>query len=101
AAAAGHPHPFPTRRSSDLGGLTERAVQWGLGYAILPEPADTSAPNIVGSTLGTMPVDLAVTEQLAWDTYRYAGLLDGETAELDRSEEHTSELQSRENLVCR
>src|SRR5690606_35299643 len=70
-----------------FGGLTERAVQWGLGYAILPEPADTSAPNIVGSTLGTMPVDLAVTEQLAWDTYRYAGLLDGETAELDPTSE--------------
>src|SRR5688572_31992660 len=40
-------------------------------------------------------------------TYQFAGFIDsvrtqgGETVRVDRSEEHTSELQSQSNLVCR
>ena len=34
--------------------------------------------SITGSTL-----DVPTTERLAWDTYRYAGLLDGNAARLD------------------
>src|SRR5207302_9823635 len=40
--------------------------------------------------------DLTLPDQLA-DVGRHQHQLEGE----DRSEEHTSELQSRENLVCR
>ena len=70
-----------------FGGLTSRVVQHGLGYAILPEPPDTSAPQIVGAALGSLPIDVEVTGRLVWDTYRYAGLLDGEPEPLDPTSE--------------
>ncbi len=66
-------------------GLGDRVLQRGLGYAILPTPPDTTAPGIVGNVIGQWPVDLDVTDSLAWHTYRYARLLDGEPAQLDPS----------------
>ncbi len=71
-----------------FGGLASRVVQHGLGYAILPEPPDTTAPQIVGSALGSLPIDVAVTGKLVWDTYRYAGLLEGEPEPLDPTSEN-------------
>ena len=70
-----------------FGGLTSRVVQHGLGFAILPQPPDTSAPQIVGAALGSLPIDVAVTGRLVWDTYRYAGLLDGAPEPLDPTSE--------------
>src|SRR5690606_41768404 len=49
-------------------------------------------------------VDLAqvVMRELEAEGYRVTHVTDGEAAlQAERSEEHTSELQSRENLVCR
>src|SRR5690606_41854220 len=43
----------------------------------------------------------AEAERDAEASSRQRELLDWQIAELERSEEHTSELQSRENLVCR
>src|SRR5207302_10311126 len=89
-------HSFPTRRSSDL--------EW---------QADQFAANLL------MPRDLVNQSWLQWrgntdsivltdlgDVRRQiltAEVLRSESADarLPRSEEHTSELQSRENLVCR
>src|SRR5690606_41402147 len=89
------PHSFPTRRSSDLGNATVvwTSQQYDNGYrydiyanrytvgegwgnaSLLSSPGayyvDTRAPGVVASSDG------------------------------GRSEEHTSELQSREKLVCR
>ncbi len=70
-----------------FGGLTSRVLQQGLGYAILPEPPDTSSPNIVAAALGSLPVDVETTGRLVWDTYRYAGLLEGEPEPLDPTSE--------------
>src|SRR5690606_41958044 len=83
-------HPFPTRRSSDLrAGLLAMA---------------NAGPDTNGSqffiTFGPQP-------SLNGDYTIFGELIDGAevlpaiTRRDPRSEEHTSELQSRENLVCR
>src|SRR5690606_40567236 len=91
-------HSFPTRRSSDLGYTLLAA---GLGYAI-------------ALVLGLV---LAIAQRTAW---RPVNVFVRELVEMVRStplvlqvffvfyvgpqfrsEEHTSELQSREKLVCR
>src|SRR5690606_40598579 len=71
---------FPTRRSSDLFALGEA------GVAAVRAALVTNARQPVG-------VD-GQTEQLVLVGFERGG-------QLQRSEEHTSELQSRENLVCR
>src|SRR5262249_58145115 len=78
-------HSFPTRRSSDL--LKRRSsCCWRFSR---------SAPvGIIAS----------VTNPVAAETLRPSGvvvLISSGLAALDRSEEHTSELQSLTNLVCR
>src|SRR5207302_11415347 len=70
-----HLHSFPTRRSSDLGGLEVQLVR------TIPEHVYDGLPNGEFSILES-----------------YVRALRGAQR---RSEEHTSELQSRENLVCR
>src|SRR5690606_41357037 len=83
-------HSFPTRRSSDLGG----------GLALL------IAVLVGGTVLMRRRVSEAEQRQRAVEARARTILnttADGILA-LDssgRSEEHTSELQSRENLVCR
>src|SRR5690606_41195234 len=87
-------HSFPTRRSSDLQHITSiglmslpiyvRAIstQWQPKSRIHPPPACSKSQNHSLCGPGCVSRDLA---------HRI----------LPRSEEHTSELQSRENLVCR
>src|SRR5207302_8034893 len=91
-------HSFPTRRSSDLRQPADAGAesQPGSCRAVLPSgsqrgpwPSWTSCPNEIRSAPDAesnprgerLPPDSAVPNP--------------------RSEEHTSELQSRENLVCR
>src|SRR5690606_41751230 len=98
AVAARHPQSFPTRRSSDLGdagvavatvdahprrmegGDCRLATFTHLLEVLTHHGAEVAAPAVGG--VGRHPRDAL---------YRGGG----------RSEEHTSELQSRENLVCR
>src|SRR5207244_9534020 len=87
-------HSFPTRRSSDL----ER-TSWipaiGVGYHL----------GVDGISVLFIPLTAFVTVLImvySWDTERhllkpYLMSLLG----LERSEEHTSELQSPDHLVCR
>src|SRR5205085_12212260 len=82
------PHSFPTRRSSDLvtpsDGLTNGTL--------------TSASATVQNTA---PV---ATNTNATVSHASTGInitLPASDADLDRSEEHTSELQSQSKLVCR
>src|SRR5690606_40964329 len=87
-----HPdlHPFPTRRSSDLARFDERydnTVQY-------------TTPSLGGFNI-----------KLAYSIYEGQSRIvdethpdyneDSDAFSASRSEEHTSELQSRENLVCR
>src|SRR5207249_5270416 len=75
-------HSFPTRRSSDLGGL---------------KPLTGGSYGVVSSGLFFMtnPVDPMGNAIL------YGGVGNGAVVASSRSEEHTSELQSRFDLVCR
>src|SRR5690606_40633501 len=93
-AAHGLLHPSPTRRSSDL---------------VVFEAAGHSLAEIVAAGDRGVAVTAAAAgaEQLARRWYSQ-GLVSGVLAvggsagtTIGRSEEHTSELQSRENLVCR
>src|SRR5690606_41051632 len=83
-SACGHPRDlrsFPTRRSSDLprspGGSVPPLERHTRAQRRPPSPGWASVPGVYGSD--GFAVD--------WRPHR--------------SEEHTSELQSRENLVCR
>src|SRR5690606_40316637 len=85
-------HSFPTRRSSDL----------GLGYVI---DLLAAVPSVVFGLWGILVLAPAVQPFYAWlfDNLHWIPLFAGERVSGTgrRSEEHTSELQSRENLVCR
>jgi hypothetical protein len=56
-------------------GLGEYVVQRGLGFELLPVRPDTASGRLDRSRPGGVPLDVATTERLAFDTYRYAGLL--------------------------
>src|SRR5690606_41243634 len=81
--------PFPTRRSSDLAKVTDSIpISEGDKWILL----DVTLTDVDGS-------DYSIDEFAI--LYGDFILLDDEDNIYYRSEEHTSELQSRENLVCR
>src|SRR5690606_41845253 len=92
---------FPTRRSSDLLRKALGARQSDILHQFGLEAVTLSvAGGIVGLALGVLGawfmtslfnLPLVVAPQNAVMAIAFSGL---------RSEEHTSELQSRENLVC-
>src|SRR5690606_41076735 len=93
-----HPllHSFPTRRSSDLCGTTvlvprKRSMRPSMPYASTPQP-DCTAMYCTPST--SNDVGTPVMPELVRNCHSNRPVR-------ARSEEHTSELQSRENLVCR
>src|SRR5688572_19800438 len=78
-------HSFPTRRSSDLKTVTPRVI---------------NAPDAMAG----LDVKYAVTQGLSADFTLKTDFAQVEADEQQvnlRSEEHTSELQSQSNLVCR
>src|SRR5690606_41909687 len=83
-----HQHCFPTRRSSDL---FHKEVRTGISSHY------EYANNRIEHPLAT------IDRGFRWVdcTTNLSSLEPNEIANLIRSEEHTSELQSRENLVCR
>src|SRR5690606_40640631 len=82
------PHSFPTRRSSDL-------PKWSGSASSRPGGGVSSASSIIGNrgagAVSPSTIEFATIAPTAAMTAMAAA----------RSEEHTSELQSRENLVCR
>src|SRR5690606_42148686 len=79
-------HYFPTRRSSDL-----RSAPWP-GASCRSTPR-AGAPRARSFSSGPTRCGSATTRRAARRSCRWGAAF--------RSEEHTSELQSRENLVCR
>src|SRR5690606_41038155 len=86
------PHPFPTRRSSDLTTPT---------YLLFTSPCPQNNPEKGTKKAGWLiPADIVdhpLSNFFPQLLESFARLPLGDS----RSEEHTSELQSRENLVCR
>src|SRR5206468_11690026 len=89
-----HLPSFPTRRSSDLAQIPSSTIRsttcfWSIPGGRTPETAMSSRPGHrhMGST---------------WRRRRTSSLTDSSfEVRTRRSEEHTSELQSRSDLVCR
>lgn len=48
-----------------------------------PTPPDTTQPGIDTHRILGVPLDMPTTERLAWETYRYARLLDGPHGRLE------------------
>src|SRR5206468_10387331 len=84
-------HPFPTRRSSDLSSKPTVAICFGearrFRFKIRPKP---------------QPMESRwCTRSVCWPRTCPWLKISSSAASRDRSEEHTSELQSRSDLVCR
>src|SRR5690606_41289408 len=87
-------YSFPTRRSSDLEQIT---VDDGAGNQVPGMPAYRQIYGVMLRSVGLRGKDLTDTLNELLDQERVAKMAE----QWVRSEEHTSELQSRENLVCR
>src|SRR5690606_41007368 len=93
-------HSFPTRRSSDLRlpRRTESAPAVQSRFTMTdPGRVGIRVSNRVAAHGGAPPVPAFVTVATCLARQRSPT----RTPSSPRSEEHTSELQSRENLVCR
>src|SRR5207302_5709056 len=99
-ASLSHPYllSFPTRRSSDLSGSKTRSA---CSRSSCPVSSPSSTTIRLASMAGDCSAGIRASrrghqghrgEERRVETGRLAA---------PRSEEHTSELQSRENLVCR
>src|SRR5690606_42051381 len=88
---------FPTRRSSDLAGAPLGALR---------ELREGAPVVVVMHRVAGAPDDAPPGEEVPHGLSRYLHVVESVVLSEDvtpagRSEEHTSELQSRENLVCR
>src|SRR5690606_42037695 len=87
---------FPTRRSSDLGVLRrfhpDRVRRAG---GLTQRAADALLEAVI------VALELVAALETLGELLDLLGVLDRHRLFKQRSEEHTSELQSRENLVCR
>src|SRR5690606_40521910 len=94
-------HPFPTRRSSDLteiGRSSSLAVEGPDSQDIPTLPFENSGAAEAAGRL--VYADAGLPEDFPADTQGAIALIKRDGVVFFRSEEHTSELQSRENLVC-
>ncbi len=58
-------------------------IQQALGFSLQTAKPDTTSAWLDHRRLAGVPLNLALSERLVWDTYRYAGLLEGETTRLE------------------
>src|SRR5699024_11242436 len=86
-------HSFPTRRSSDLTNILERAI-------VETPVARPSSPSIklIAFVIPTIQNNVKTIPKTPKSIIPKKGSV---TRSMTRSEEHTSELQSRFDLVCR
>src|SRR5206468_12683920 len=88
---------FPTRRSSDLGGDLRR----DRGPAQLPVPSDRFGPHPCPRGIRRLPLRRPRACFAGTVHAAMPASIRAENPAFRRSEEHTSELQSRSDLVCR
>ena len=67
----------------NFAGLNRNVIQRGMGFALEPAPIDSTAPGVDPSYVLGAPLDVAATETLAWNVYRYADLLSRGAGGLD------------------
>jgi hypothetical protein len=67
----------------EFGGLADYVIQQGLGFALRTSKPDTTSPALDLRRLAGAPLDIPTTERLLWETYRYAGLLEGDVTKLE------------------
>src|SRR5690606_39761998 len=93
--------PFPTRRSSDLFTANYQRLYDQAGVMLRVDD-DNWLKCGVEFTDGALHFSVVVTrdDQSDWSVMPLAGDPTAPVTLRLRSEEHTSELQSRENLVC-
>src|SRR5690606_41267014 len=90
--------PFPTRRSSDLEAL--QALRGRHGAERIALVMGTSTSSIGASEEGYARAQVDAQGKACFPEDLQRPIVHTPHS-LGRSEEHTSELQSRENLVCR
>src|SRR5690606_41236328 len=97
-----HPHPPPPIPYTTLFRSIEEALdalRAGLPVLVVDDEDRENEGDVV------LAAETLTTEWLAWTIRHTSGYLcaplPNDLADRLRSEEHTSELQSRENLVCR
>src|SRR5206468_10021804 len=91
-------HSFPTRRSSDLKPLADRIEQ--LAHLQFQEKLGNYAEKTKRIEAITTSICMAIGAEKN-DIITAARLCKADVVTEMRSEEHTSELQSRSDLVCR
>ena len=67
----------------DFAGLGDYVVQQGLGFRLQTSRPDSSSPALDFRGLAGAPLDIPTTERLVGETYRYAGLLEGDVDALE------------------
>src|SRR5690606_42109711 len=91
---------FPSRRSSDLRASEAwaRISPCAHGQAFMPWAVTLTSRRLVLGLAAAIPI----RPYISWVAIPVTGVrYPGDVRPDRRSEEHTSELQSRENLVCR
>jgi hypothetical protein len=67
----------------EFAGLGEYVIQQALGFSLQTSRPDTTSPTLDLRRLAGAPLDLPTNERLVWETYRYAGLLEGDVTRLE------------------
>ena len=67
----------------EFAGLGDYVIQQGLGFRLQTGRPDTTSPALDFRRLAGAPLDVPTTERLVWETYRYAGLSDGDVDALE------------------
>src|SRR5690606_40011226 len=94
-----HLHPFPTRRSSDL---IPSFCTWATNTSISFSRSAASTPIFaIPYMINNPPSSRSNGKAETAKAFCWLSTNSLVNREELRSEEHTSELQSRENLVCR
>src|SRR5690606_42158010 len=93
-------HSFPTRRSSDLKGLYALSDAIGLFARSAELIEATGALWFIENPVSTLATYWRKPYHV-FQPWQFAHIDPAANYTKTRSEEHTSELQSRENLVCR
>jgi hypothetical protein len=67
----------------EFAGLGEYVIQQALGFSLQTGRPDTTLSSLDTRRLASAPLDMPRTEALVWETYRYAGLLEGDVTKLE------------------